>query len=196
MHLHKETIRISLLFVASRSGLRARRSAIRGGSSVGFASIVLHSSHVTSSGLSHRAYWTPTRRKGVSRYSPACLDLDPRPGLEPGSESSICWPHRLRRLYRLLGLLRPLVSAQRSAQDTRSLQRKVNMDFFFSYGSTYTYLSVMRVEQASAAAGVAVQVATIPLANHNDRAEQSALCRKARQAEVHVARPGASCSPA
>ena len=31
------------------------------------------------------------------------------------------------------------------------------MDFFFSYGSTYTYLSVMRVEQASAAAGVVVQ---------------------------------------
>ena len=30
------------------------------------------------------------------------------------------------------------------------------MDFFFSYGSTYTYLSVMRVEHVSVAAGVEV----------------------------------------
>jgi len=31
------------------------------------------------------------------------------------------------------------------------------MDFFFSYGSTYTYLSVMRIEKLSAEAGVTVR---------------------------------------
>ena len=31
-----------------------------------------------------------------------------------------------------------------------------SIDFFFFYGSTYTYLSVMRIEQAAAAAGVNV----------------------------------------
>jgi len=48
-HLHKDTSTPSLLFASSRSGLRTRCSFMRGGSSVGVASITLHSSHVTTS---------------------------------------------------------------------------------------------------------------------------------------------------
>jgi len=48
-HLPRDTITPSFLFVSWMSGLRSRRSAIRSGSSVGIASIVLHSSHVTAS---------------------------------------------------------------------------------------------------------------------------------------------------
>jgi len=47
MHLHKETITPSRLFVSSRSGLRAKDSAMRRGSSVGVASITLQTSHIT-----------------------------------------------------------------------------------------------------------------------------------------------------
>jgi hypothetical protein len=48
-HVQRDTITPSFRFVSCVSGLRLRRSAIRGGSSVGWASIVLHSSHVTAS---------------------------------------------------------------------------------------------------------------------------------------------------
>jgi len=46
-HLHKDTSTPSLLFASSRSGLRTRCSFMRGGSSVGVASITLHSSQIT-----------------------------------------------------------------------------------------------------------------------------------------------------
>jgi hypothetical protein len=68
------------------------------------------------------------------------------------------------------------------------------MEFWVSIGSTYSYLTVMRIDAASRAAGVDRDVAALQRARHHGGAEQHPLSRQAGENRLHVARHGTPCS--
>jgi hypothetical protein len=62
------------------------------------------------------------------------------------------------------------------------------MEFWISIGSTYSYLTVMRIDEAARAAGVVRDMAALQRARHHGRAEQHPLQGQAGEDRLHVAR--------
>jgi len=68
-----------------------------------------------------------------------------------------------------------------------------DIDFFFFIGTTYIYLTVMRIDRVVADVGVQVRWRPFNVRQKNDRTTQYSFPWKAREDEIHVARRATAC---